>query len=115
MLSVRREIGLISAYPSGQDSASLKNVVPSSCETIGAISRTWSSVPHHQAGLVLSTVKPDVGSKIWQRPVTKRNGWGYAFGAEVAERGGYQEVVMIQGDGSACFDIAELYTYARHP
>lgn len=40
------------------------------------------------------------------------NGWGYALGAAVAEPG--RQVVNMQGDGSACFHIAELDTYSRH-
>lgn len=40
------------------------------------------------------------------------NGWGYALGAAVAEPG--RQVVNMQGDGSACFHVAELDTYSRH-
>lgn len=40
------------------------------------------------------------------------NGWGYCIGAAVAEP--TKQIINIQGDGSACFHIAELDTYARH-
>lgn len=39
------------------------------------------------------------------------NGWGYALGAAIADPS--RQVINIQGDGSACFHIAELDTYAR--
>jgi thiamine pyrophosphate-dependent acetolactate synthase large subunit-like protein len=40
------------------------------------------------------------------------NGWGYSIGAAVAEP--TKQIINIQGDGSACFHIAELDTFARH-
>ena len=40
------------------------------------------------------------------------NGWGYCIGAAIAEP--TKQIINIQGDGSACFHIAELDTYARH-
>ncbi|KAH8798611.1 thiamine pyrophosphate enzyme, N-terminal TPP binding domain-containing protein [Xylogone sp. PMI_703] len=40
------------------------------------------------------------------------NGWGYALGAALASPD--RQVVHIQGDGSACFHIAELDTFVRH-
>lgn len=39
------------------------------------------------------------------------NGWGYALGAAIADPS--RQIINIQGDGSACFHIAELDTYAR--
>lgn len=40
------------------------------------------------------------------------NGWGYSIGAALAEP--TKQIINIQGDGSACFHIAELDTFARH-
>lgn len=40
------------------------------------------------------------------------NGWGYCLGAAIADP--TKKIINIQGDGSACFHIAELDTFARH-